>query len=167
MLVALNSGMRRNEILSIMRRSIDWQNHMVTLEETKNGEGRHVFLNDTALEVLRSLLARLDGRLFPFKDEHCVSRAFRRAVELAGIEDFRLHDLRHIFASYQAMAGVHGRGLQALLGHKDLRMTMRYSHLSDAYLREAVNRVNFGSEILRDGTYAAPVRSDETAKAGK
>jgi site-specific recombinase XerD len=42
------------------------------------------------------------------------------------------------------MAGVHGRGLQALLGHKDPRMTMRYSHLSDSYLRAAVNAVNLG-----------------------
>ena len=45
-------------------------------------------------------------------------------------------------------------------------MTMRYSHLSDAYLREVVNRVNLGSEIPRDGTYVAPVRSNEKAKAG-
>ncbi len=84
--------------------------------------------------------------------------AFRRAARRAGITDFRLHDLRHTFASYQAMAGVQTRGIQALLGHKDNRMTTRYSHLADAYLRDAVNRVNIGSQESndqKDGTYLA------------
>jgi integrase len=158
-LVALNTGMRRNEILNLTRRLIDWQNRLATLEDTKNGETRHVPLNDSALEALRSLPARLDGRLFPFKDDHSVSRAFRRAVERAGIADFRLHDCRHTFASYHAMAGVQGRGLQSLLGHKDPRMTVRYSHLSDAYLHTAVNAVNLGASTQnaeKNGTYLAP-----------
>ncbi len=155
-IVALNTGMRRNEILSLTRGAVDWQNHMVTLGTTKNGDSRHVYLNAAAFEALRSLPARLDtDRLFPFGPNQ-LSMAFRRAVKRAGIEDFRLHDARHTFASYQAMAGTQGRGLQALLGHKDGRMTMRYSHLSDAYLRDAVNRINLGSELPRDGTYLAP-----------
>ncbi len=54
--VALNTGMRRNEILSLTRRSVDWTNRMVTLESTKNGEARHVYLNATAMETLRSCL---------------------------------------------------------------------------------------------------------------
>ncbi len=151
-LLALNSGMRRNEILGLTRRAIDWQNRMVTLEATKNGDIRHVYLNDTAAEALRSLPARIDtDRLFPFKPSQ-VSMAFRRAVKRAKIADFRLHDARHTFASYQAMAGVQGRGLQELLGHKDGRMTMRYSHLADTYLRAAVNKVNLGGA---DATAAA------------
>lgn len=160
-LVALNTGMRRNEILNLTRNSIDWQNRLARLEDTKNGETRHVPLNDTAVEALRSLPARLDSRLFPFKDDHSVSRTFRRAVERAGISDFRLHDCRHTFASYHAMAGVQGRGLQSLLGHKDPRMTVRYSHLSDAYLRTVVNAVNLGASGEtgeKDGTYLAPSR---------
>jgi integrase len=80
----------------------------------------------------------------------------RRAAKRAGIEDFRLHDARHTFASYQAMAGIQQRGLQALLGHKDSRMTMRYSHLSDAYLKAAVNAVNLGGLGTENGTYLAP-----------
>ena len=65
--------------------------------------------------------------------------AFHRAVKRTGLEDLRLHDTRHTFASYQAMSGVQGRGLQALLG-RDPRMTLRYSHLSDAYLKAAEQR---------------------------
>lgn len=142
-LVALNTGMRRNEILSLTRASIDWTNGIANLDRTKNGDSRHVPLNSAAIEALRAVPIRLDGQLFPLKPNQ-VSVAFQRAVRRASIEDFRLHDLRHTFASYQAMAGTQGRGLQALLGHRDGRMTQRYSHLSDQYLRDAVNAVQLG-----------------------
>jgi integrase len=142
-IVALNTGMRRNEILSLTRRSIDWQNRTAALTETKNGEPRQVYLNDAALEALKALPQRIDGRLFPLHANQ-VSVAFMRAVRRAGIEDFRLHDCRHTFASYQAMAGIQARGLQTLLGHRDGRMTARYSHLSDAYLKAAVDGVLLG-----------------------
>ena len=141
--VALNTGMRRNEILSLTRKSIDWQNRTAALTETKNGEARQVYLNDVALEALKALPPRIDGRLFTLHANQ-VSVAFMRAVRRAGIEDFRLHDCRHTFASYQAMAGIQARGLQTLLGHRDGRMTARYSHLSDAYLKAAVNGVVLG-----------------------
>jgi integrase len=146
-LVALNTGMRRGEVLSLTRRSIDWQNRIATLETTKNGDSGHIPLNDTALDALRSLPARIDGKLFPFKDDHAISRSFSRAVERAGLDDFRLHDCRHQFASAHAANGTQQRGLQALLRHKDTRMTARYSHLTDVYLRTAVDAVNLGAEL--------------------
>jgi integrase len=144
-MVALNTGMRRGEILSLTRRSVDWQNRAVKLGQTKNGESRHVYLNDEALQALRGLPTRIDTELlFPI-DKWQLGKAFRKACAEAKIEDFRVHDCRHTFASYQAMAGVQGRTLQALLGHKDMRMTGRYSHLSDAHLRAAVNALAFGA----------------------
>ena len=142
-LVALNTGCRRNEILTLTRTSVDWQARIATLSRTKNGEARRVYLNDVAFEALRSLPVPLDGRLFP-QDPHAVRAAFLRAVRRAKIENFRLHDLRHTFCSYQAMSGVAPRGLQELMGHKDPRMTACYSHLSDAYLRAAVDNVQLG-----------------------
>ncbi len=142
-IVAMNTGMRRNEILSLTRKSIDWRNRAALLTETKNGEARHVHLNDAALEALKALPPRIDGRLFPLGPNQ-TTMLFVRAAKRASLEDCRLHDLRHTFASYQAMAGVAGRGLQVLLGHKDARMTMRYSHLSDAYLKAAVDGVVLG-----------------------
>jgi integrase len=83
---ALNTGMRRNEILGLTRSSIDWNNRIATLEATKNGEKRHVPLNDTALDALRTLPARIDSCLFPFNPNQ-VSIAFQRAVRRAGIEN--------------------------------------------------------------------------------
>jgi integrase len=161
-LVALNTGMRRNELLSLTRRSVDWANRFVTLEKTKNGAVRHVYLNATALETLRSLPARIDDeRLFPFTPSQ-ISMAFGRAATRAGINEFRLHDLRHTYASYHAMSGIQPRGLQALLGHRDARQTARYSHFADEYLRAAVERVNLGALLesgpdrSKNGTYMAP-----------
>ena len=137
------------------------------LFDTKNGEARHVYLNPAAAEALKSLPPRLDGRLFPMGPNQ-TTMLFVRAAKRAGIENVRLHDLRHTFASYQAMSGVASRGLQVLLGHKDARMTMRYSHLSDAYLRAAVNAVVLGAPTIgrtapssKDGTYLAPEPSSK------
>ena len=143
---SLNSGMRRGEVLSLTRRNIDGKNRIATLEKTKNGEVRHVPLNDGAIMALKSIPLRLDTeQLFPFSGNQ-VGSAIRRAIRRAGISNFRGHDLRHTFASHQAMNGVQGRGIQQLLGHKDGRMTMRYSHLSDVYLRNAVDGVVLGVE---------------------
>lgn len=145
-LIALNTGMRRGEILSLTRKDIDWKNRIITIEHTKNGEKRHVYLNDVALMVLKALPRRIDnGKLFPFRPDQ-IGIAFWKAVKRAEIEDFRFHDLRHTFCSHHAMSGTQGRGLMALMGHKDTRMTSRYSHLSDTYLREKVNHVVLGLE---------------------
>jgi integrase len=74
-------GARRNELLGLTSNSIDWNNRIATLESTENGDKRHLLLNDTALNPLRSLPTRLDGQLFPFKPNQ-VSVAVRRAGRL-------------------------------------------------------------------------------------
>ena len=71
-----------------------------------------------------------------------VKRSFASACRKAGLEDFRFHDLRHTFASHLVMKGVGLKAVQELLGHADIKMTMRYSHLSQAHLKEAVAVLN-------------------------
>jgi integrase len=71
-----------------------------------------------------------------------VTRAFWRACRKAEVPNLRLYDLRHTFASYLAMGGFNLRAIQQLLGHKDLRMTARYAHLSADHLRQAVNSLD-------------------------
>jgi integrase len=142
--VALNTGCRRNEILSMTYSTIDWQNRLIRIIETKNGDPKIVHLNDVAYDALAALPRRMDGRLWPFTPAQ-VSMAFSRIVRRIPIVDFRLHDLRHTYLSYQAMGGADARTLQELAGHRDYRMTMRYAHLSNEHLREVRNRVNLGA----------------------
>jgi integrase len=118
----------------------------------KNESSREVHLNENQIEALRVLPVRTDDRLFPFQDAYALARPFRHVVKRAGIENFRLHDLRKTFAGRQAMAGTVGRGLQELLGRKDGRMTARYIHLSGTYLKAAVEGVNLGANLALIGT---------------
>lgn len=154
-LVALNTGMRRTEILNLRRADIDWQNRSARLEQQKNGDEGQVRLNQTAIAALRSIPARLDtDQLFPFSGQ-AVTDAFRRAVKRAKIVDFRLHDLRHTFASYQAMQGAPLKAIGGLLRHRDGRSTERYTHLTDEYLNGFVDTLNLGQNAPQDGSLMA------------
>jgi site-specific recombinase XerD len=105
-------------------------------------------MNDTVWETMQSLPTRLDtSYLFAEKNGQPISPAkvsiaFKRACKTAGIDNFRLHDLRHHFASYLTMAGHNQRTVQELLGHKTPAMTARYSHLSPEHLRKAVEQLD-------------------------
>jgi len=70
-----------------------------------------------------------------------VKKAFGGALKRAGIRDFRFRDLMHTFASYLVMNGAHLLTVQELLGHKDIKTTMRYSHLSSDSARIAVRNL--------------------------
>ncbi len=77
---------------------------------------------------------------------------FEDAVEAAKIPDFRFHDLRHTFASRLVMAGVDLRTVMELMGHSDISMTMRYSHLAPAHIQDAVDRLVERSTDTRTDT---------------
>ena len=81
-----------------------------------------------------------------------MNRVFAPAVEAAGIENFRWHDLRHTFASRLVMAGVDLRTVQELMGHKTITMTLRYSHLSPAHKLAAVERLTTNRPGTTTGT---------------
>jgi site-specific recombinase XerD len=67
-----------------------------------------------------------------------VKKSFKTAVKKAGIQDFRFHDLRHSFASRLVSKGASLKAVQELLGHKEIRMTLRYSHLADDHKKDVV-----------------------------
>lgn len=139
-LIAFHTGMRRGEIISLTWKDIDLKNRIILIKETKTNELRTIPINKALQEVLKSLPHHLHSeKLFPGINPNMITVAFERTCKRAGIKDFRFHDLRHSFASYLTMAGENLRTVQTLLGHKDLRMTMRYSHLSDQKLKEAVS----------------------------
>jgi integrase len=141
--LAMHTGMRRSEILRLCWSDLDLRRRTITLTQTKNNEVRVIPINDTVAAVLRTWPHVVGtDTLFPALNGPMVSRAFWRACRKADVSNLRLHDLRHTFASYLAMGGFNLRVIQQLLGHKDLRMTARYAHLSADHLQQAVKSLD-------------------------
>jgi integrase len=140
------TGMRRSEVLALRWLDVDRVGERVLLPQTKNGDGRVVYLNRLACQVLDSLRSGAPmSCVFPATEDvtpNRVSVAFLRACRKVGIADFRLHDLRHTAGSWLRMSGADLQDVADLLGHRDLRMTRRYSHLSPAHLSAAVKRLD-------------------------
>lgn len=144
--LAVATGMRRSEILRLRWLDVDLNGCRVLLSQTKNGEGRIVYLNRLALQALESLQVCTDTKpmdlLFPKLRHEWVSVAFSRLCRRLKIADFRFHDLRHTAASWLRMNGADIHTVAQLLGHKDLRMAARYQHLSPTFLADAVGRLD-------------------------
>jgi integrase len=158
--LAIFTGMRRSEILKLRWLDVDIQNHRVLLLQTKNGEGRIVYLNQSAESIFKFLLRpglNAIDPVFPKVNGCAVSVAFVRVCHKVGIADFRFHDLRHTAASWMRMQGADIHTVAQLLGHKDLRMAMRYQHLSPAMLSEAVNGLDGMMEKARHPGVTEPI----------
>ncbi|MGH8645558.1 MAG: tyrosine-type recombinase/integrase, partial [Gammaproteobacteria bacterium] len=146
-LLALATGARQGEILGLKWCDVDLKRGHVVFQETKNGERRGLPLRGQALELLRAKVRRIDtDMLFPSRQDPAkpidVQNIFDNALQRAGIEDFRFHDLRHCCASNLAMNGASLAEIAAVLGHRTLEMVKRYSHLSDQHLGDVLTRMN-------------------------
>lgn len=142
-ITALNTGMRRGEILSLeWEKHIDLNHGFILLDQTKNGERREIPINQVLRETLSGLIRHIKSP-YVFTDTEGkrfmdVKTAYHSACRRAGIKDFRFHDLRHTFASHLVMAGVDITSIKELLGHKTLTMTLRYAHLAPSHKVKAV-----------------------------
>ena len=127
---AIETGMRRGEILSLCWENVHLGKRYVHLPDTKNGDSRDVPLSPQALELLRDLPRniRSDQVVFPLHFE-ALKSSWRRACCSAGIIDLRFHDLRHEATSRFFEKGLNVMEVAAITGHKDLRMLQRYTHL--------------------------------------
>jgi len=144
--LALNTGLRRSEQFGLTWDGVDFERRVLTVLRSKNGEARHIPLNDAAILALRSVEAYKNGSPYVFLASDgtrlCSPRFwFSAAVEAAGLKDFTWHCLRHTFASRLVMAGVDLRTVQELMGHKTIQMTLRYAHLAPQHLLAAVQRL--------------------------
>jgi integrase len=139
-LVSLNTGVRRGSVFGLLWGDIDFQNKTLTLrgDNNKSGKVTRLPLNRVALDVLtawREQSARTaeDELVFPSAgggEINSVRRSWARVLKVAGIENFRWHDMRHDFASQLVMHGISLLQVSKLLGHSDVKMTMRDAHLS-------------------------------------
>jgi integrase len=145
--VALESGPRKSELLGLTWDRVDLSRGVIRLELTKSGRRREVPMRQAVYEVLAPLraaatealepgpdgqLPELRGRVWPAGD---IRTAFDNAVVDAQLDDFHFHDLRHHFASWYIMRGGSLPALQQILGHADIKMTLRYAHLAPEHLR--------------------------------
>src|SRR5215469_8503675 len=138
------TGMRRSEVMGLRWLDIDRRGERILLPQTKNGDARTVWLNRLACDVIDSLKpgASTDPVFSSDIQPVDVTHAFTRACRKVKITDFRLHDLRHTAASWLRMSGADLQDVADLLGHRDLKMTRRYAHLSPAHLSIAVKRLD-------------------------
>lgn len=146
--LALSTGARKMEILSLKWQDVDLPRGVITLHETKNGERRALTLTSLALELMlqHAKVRRLHcDFVFPahsLKKPIDITTPWETALKRAEIKDFRFHDLRHSAASYLAMSGASLAEIAEILGHKTLQMVKRYAHLSEAHTSRVVARMN-------------------------
>lgn len=144
-LLALNTGLRRGELFSLKWADIDTDSDMLTVRAAaaKSGDSRRVPLNDEAQKVLEAWRKQSKGDSFVFPGADGarltkMNKSWATVCKLAKVSNFRLHDCRHHFASRLVQGGVDLNVVRELLGHADLKMTLRYSHLAPGNLKSAV-----------------------------
>ena len=126
---ALETAMRRGEILALQWKNVELVKRTAYLPMTKNGRSRHVPLSSRAIELLRSLPRSIDGRVFPLA-HWSVAQVFEAACMRAGIKDMRFHDLRHTATSRMSSKVPNVIELAAITGHSNLAMLRRYYHIT-------------------------------------
>lgn len=145
--VLVQTGLRKAELLGLRWKDADLKAGVLTIPRSKNGESRHVPMTSAVRAILSRLPRPLDGSALVFpngegnRDLRWAEKAFPGAVADARIEDFRLHDTRHTFASRLAMEGVDVLTIKELGGWKSLSMVARYAHLSPSHRRQAIERL--------------------------
>ena len=140
---AIYSGLRRGELFDLKWENIDLKNRNLTVVNSKSNYSRTVPINDTLMESLKDLPSRFAGEyVYPSPKnggrlDH-IKTSFNSARLRAGLNDVRFHDLRHTFGSQLALAGMNAITIKELMGHRNLKTTERYCHLSQEHLQDAV-----------------------------
>lgn len=146
-LFALSTGLRQQNVLQLEWAQVNFElkHAWVRATHSKNRRPIAVPLNETALNVLKRQVGKHENRVFTYAGKPlCTAntRAWRKALKRAGIVDFRWHDLRHTWATWQRQAGTPTHELQRLGGWRTGVMVERYAHLAPDHLANAANRLD-------------------------
>lgn len=158
----LLTGARKREVLDARWDCIDWNRRIWKIPISKSGRARYVPLSDSAMLLLRQrqlqCTTNADRKRCEWifanpetaKPYRCISRGWLTARSNAGLDDLRIHDLRHSFASFLINNGRSLYEVQKILGHSTARMTERYAHLAHDTLLDATNTVS----VALDGQWS-------------
>ena len=146
-IISLNTGIRQGSLFRLRWSDIDFQEGILSVPQLveKTGKLVHIPMNPEVMETLEVWHRQARGKnelLFPspktgVEMDNCKS-AWEKLLLDAGIENFRWHDMRHDFASQLVMKGVDLNTVRELMGHADMKMTLRYAHLAPQVKRAAV-----------------------------
>lgn len=125
-ILAIETAMRRGELLGLLWEHVDPEQRTLFLPLTKNGQSRYVPLSSRAVETLQAM-SRSDGRVFPITVA-AMEANFLKAVRRAKLDNLHFHDLRHTAASRMASKLPNVIELAAVTGHTSLQMLKRYYH---------------------------------------
>lgn len=149
-ITALNTGMRKGEILTLKWSNVDLENNLINLEHTntKSKKSRRIPINSELRKMLLELKLKSGGSDYvflssngsPYKRHDSLKKVFRDACKRAGIHGLRFHDLRHTVATRMIERNVNIVAVKEVLGHADLKTTMRYVHPNDS-VKDAVERL--------------------------
>ncbi|WP_330960431.1 site-specific integrase [Photobacterium sp. 53610] len=148
-ILAMNTGLRRGELLGLEWTDVSFDERFLKVKASnaKSKLSRTMPLNNEAFEVLKKWRDQNPTTRFLFEGREAgkaitdVKKTWGTVLEIAMIEGFNFHDLRHHFASKLVMAGVDLNTVRELLGHADLKMTLRYAHLAPEHKAAAVSLI--------------------------
>ena len=152
LILALNTAMRKGEILNLKWNDVDFENRFLFIKETKSNVMRKIPMNDLVIKTLKSIETKSEFVFTSIKTGGCfkaVYNSFKTACQRAGINDCRFHDLRHTASTHMIQGGADVITVSRILGHSDIKMTLKYCHPSDDSRLRAVNllSLNFKEEI--------------------
>ena len=140
--------MRRGETFNLKWSAVNFDTKTITVrgETTKTNDTRHIPMNRETLSTLTDWKNQSTESQYVFPGQtgerlEDVKSAWSKLLERSNIERFRWHDMRHDFASRLVMAGVPLNTVRELLGHADIKMTLRYAHLAPATKAAAVELI--------------------------
>ncbi|WP_319526163.1 tyrosine-type recombinase/integrase [uncultured Desulfosarcina sp.] len=165
-LLALKTGLRKGELLALTWEDINWKNAQITVRQsihrniitsTKSNKIRHIYMTN---DVYNCLYKKRRESGFIFTDENGkhfsrwrINDTLAQVCKKAGLRRITCHVLRHTFASHLAMAGATVQSIQQLLGHSDIKTTMRYAHLNQSSLQKTIKLLDCNTDNKYFGQY--------------
>ena len=144
-LMAITTGARKSELLNLTFSDIDFERQTAYVQTSKNGQPRVLPLTNEVLAELNKFKSQEASLIFnsELKPDRpmCFTKQWKKALVQAEIKDFRYHDLRHSCASLLAQSGASLLEIAEILGHKQIQVTKRYSHLCIDHKTRLINKV--------------------------